>query len=86
MQSVLDWLTGSGDWMEAGDAPGPFLVNPSVGHTLAAAACHVVALGMPLTDPTAPTAQPAQFPDERQAYALRHAVAHMCLAVDMVSA
>jgi hypothetical protein len=87
-KSVLDWLTCDAEatWLSSADYPGPGLrVHPSAGHALAAAACHAAALALPLADPEAPVTQPAaQTPDERQAYMLRHAVAHLCLAADTV--
>jgi hypothetical protein len=155
---VLDWLTCDVEatWLSPADYPGPELqVQPSAGHALAAAACHVAALAMPLTDPAVPyplpptqhteaqcngcgvypivgvrykslspesvarmargggvgnlnlcqtcrekpaaaewgpweqsgtagTVESRPTPDERQAYVLRHAVAHLCLAADTV--
>ncbi len=69
--------------MSPEDAPGSFLADPAVGHTLAAAACHKLAVALSLSDPGTLLSQPLPAHDECQAYTLRHGVAHLCLSNDV---
>jgi hypothetical protein len=94
-KSVTDWLTAAhepAEWLQPEDVPGPELgVNPSVGHTLAAAAASALVRNL---TPAAnclqgsggsQAAKPAggaesDASEELLGYALRYFVAHCCLA------